>query len=77
MIKEFEEEKILQTKTMQFYCPKKCSFCSTSGHKTLSYHEKFQTLFQMTYTIGLVRQRQFIEPGLGVSTFFDIGARLF
>ena len=28
-------------------------------------------------TIGLVRPRQFIEPGLGVSTYFDFGARLF
>ena len=31
----------------------------------------------MTYTIRLVRLRQFIEPGLGVSTYLDFGARLF
>ena len=31
----------------------------------------------MTYTIGMVRPRHFIEPGLGVSTYFDFGARLF
>ena len=68
---------ILQTKTMPFYCPKKCTFCSTSGHNTLSYHEKFRTLFQMTYTIGMVRPRQFIEPGFGVSIYFDFNARLF
>ena len=28
-------------------------------------------------TIGMVRPRQFIEPGLGVSTYFDFVARLF
>ena len=31
----------------------------------------------MTYTIRMVRPRQFIEPGLGVSTYLDFGARLF
>ena len=62
---------------MQFYCPQKCTFFSTSGHKTLSYHEKLKTLFQMYNTIGMVRPRQFIEPGLVVSTYFDIGSRLF
>ena len=31
----------------------------------------------MTYTIRMVRSRQFIEPGLGVSTYLDFGARLF
>ena len=30
----------------------------------------------MTYTIGMVRPRQFIDPGLGVSTYLDFGARL-
>ena len=61
---------------MQFYCPQKCMFCSTFGHKTLSYHEN-KALFKMAYTIGMVRPRQFIEPGLGVSTYFDFGAKLF
>ena len=28
----------------------------------------------MTYTIGIVQPRQFIEPGLEVSTYFDFGA---
>ena len=60
-----------------FTAPKKCTFCSTFGHKTLSYHEKMKTLFQMTYTIRMVRPRQFIEPGLGMSTYLDFGARLF
>ena len=32
-----------------FTAPKKCTFCSTSGHKTFSYQDKFETLFQMTY----------------------------
>ena len=77
MTKEIMEEMILQTQTMQFYCPKKCTFCSTFGHKTLSYHEKMKALFQMTYTIRMVRPRQFNEPGLGVSTYLDFGARLF
>ena len=36
-----------------------------------------KTPFQMTYTIRMVRLRQFIEPGLGVSTYLDFGARLF
>ena len=31
----------------------------------------------MTYTIGMVQPRQFIEPGLGVSIYSDFGARLF
>ena len=31
----------------------------------------------MTYTIGMVQPRQFVEHGLGVSTYFDFGARLF
>ena len=31
----------------------------------------------MTYTIGMVLPRLFIEPGLGVSTYFDFGARIF
>ena len=31
----------------------------------------------MTYTIEMVQLRQFIEPGLEVSTYFDFGARLF
>ena len=31
----------------------------------------------MTYTIGMVRSRQFLEHGLRVSTDFDFGARLF
>ena len=30
----------------------------------------------MTYTIRIVRPRQFIEPGLGMSTYLDFGARL-
>ena len=34
-----------------------------------------KTLFQMTNR--MVRSRQFIEPGLGVSTYLDFGARLF
>ena len=38
---------------------------------------KMKTLFQMTYTIIMARPRQFIEPGLGVSTYLDFGARLF
>ena len=54
-----------------------CTFCSTFGHKTLSYHEKMKTPFQMTYTIRMVQLRQFIEPSLGVSTYLDFGARLF
>ena len=36
-----------------------------------------KTLFQMTYTIRMVQSRQFIKPGLGVSTYLDFGARLF
>ena len=36
-----------------------------------------KSLFQMTYTIRMVRPRQFIEPGLGVSTYLGFGARLF
>ena len=56
---------------------KKNGKLSTFGHKTLSYHEKMKTPFQMTYTIRMVRLRQFIEPGLGVSTYLDFGARLF
>ena len=60
-----------------FTAPKKCTFCSTLGHKTLSYHKKMKTLFQMTYTIRMVQPRQFIEPGFGVSTYLDFGARLF
>ena len=36
-----------------------------------------KSLFQMTYTIRMVQPRQFIEPGLGVSTYLDFGARLF
>ena len=39
--------------------------------------KKMKTLFQMTYTIRMVRSKQFIEPGLGVSTYLDFGARLF
>ena len=31
----------------------------------------------MTYTIGIVQPRQFLETGLGMSTYFDFGARLF
>ena len=31
----------------------------------------------MTYTIRMVRLRQFIEPGFGVSPYLDFGARLF
>ena len=31
----------------------------------------------MTYNIGIVRPRQFIEPGLGGSTYFDFVAGLF
>ena len=62
---------------MQFYCPQKMHFLLQFGHKTLSYHEKMKTLFQMTYTIKMVPPRQFIEPGLGVSTYLDFGARLF
>ena len=34
-------------------------------------------MFQMTYTIRMVRQRHFIEPGLGVSSYLDFGATLF
>ena len=34
-----------------------------------------KTAFQMTYTIEMVWLRQFIEPGLGVSTYFDFGAK--
>ena len=30
----------------------------------------------MTYTTVMVQPRQFIEPGLVVSTYFDFGARL-
>ena len=77
MTKEFGEKMILQTWIMQFTCPKKCTFWSTFGHKTLSYQEKIKTLFQMTYTIRMVRLWQFIDPGLGVSTYLDFGARLF
>ena len=52
--------------------------CPHSGHKTCSYREKkTKTLLQMTYTIGMVWPRQFVEPGLGLSTYFDFGARLF
>ena len=36
-----------------------------------------KALCHMTYTIRMVRLRQFIEPGLGVSTYLDFGARLF
>ena len=36
-----------------------------------------KTLFQMTYTIRMVQPRHFIEPGLGVSSYLDFGARLF
>ena len=46
-----------------FTATQKCTFWSTSGHKTISYHEKIKTMFQMTYTIRMVRPRQFIEPG--------------
>ena len=35
------------------------------------------TVFQMTYTIGMVWLRQFIEPSFGVSTYFDLGASFF
>ena len=31
----------------------------------------------MTYTIGIVQPRHFIEPSLGVSKHFDFDARLF
>ena len=36
---------------MQFTCPQKMHFCSTFGHKILSYHEQMKSPFQMTYTI--------------------------
>ena len=39
--------------------------------------KKIKTLFQMTYTIRMVRRRQFIGPGLRVSIYLDFGARLF
>ena len=38
---------------------------------------KVRTLFQMTYTIGIVWPRLFIKPGLGVSRYFDFGAKIF
>ena len=34
-------------------------------------------LMVVFYTIRMVQSRQFIEPGLGVSTYLDFGARLF
>ena len=77
MIKQFEEKKRLgKLRQCSFTAPTKFTFCSTSGHKTLSYHDK-KKLFQMTYTIGVVRPSQFIESGLGWSTYFDFGTRLF
>ena len=39
-----------------FTAPKNCTFSSTSGHKTLFYHDKIKTSFQMTYPIGMVQQ---------------------
>ena len=51
-----------QTQTMQLYGPKKCTFCSTSGHKTLFYRDKLKTLFQMTYIIGMVRPYNLLDP---------------
>ena len=63
--KNLRKNRFCKLRQCCFTAPQKCTFCSISGHKTLSYHENFKTLFQMTTTIGMVRPRQFIEPGLG------------
>ena len=57
--------------------PKNALFAPLLGKKPFLTMTKMKTLFQMTYTIKMVRPRQFIEPGLGVSTYLDFGARLF
>ena len=66
--KIFRKKIFCKHRQCSYTAPKKSIFWSASGHKTLSYHEKRKTRFQMTYTIGMVWSRQFIEPGLGVST---------
>ena len=57
--------------------PKSALFDPLLDIKPFLTMKKIKSLFQMTYTIRMVRPRQFIEPGLGVSTCLDFGARLF